>query len=123
MQLAVWPALQRGRDYSFAFVWAGVFVVGLAFSEPLPTFEVAPYLSFASVGPANAAPQPALLAELDAAPQALIFVRHEMGEPDDVFHRSMREQPWAHGRFAAPGNAVRRQVQVRTINPKTADEL
>jgi Bax protein len=28
-----------------------------------------------------------------------------------------------HGRFAAPGNAVRRQVQLRQISPRTADEL
>jgi Bax protein len=75
------------------------------------------------LGSANAAPQPSLIAELDGAPDGLVFVRHEMGEPDDVFHRSTREQAWSHGRFAAPGNAVRRQIQLRTINPKTADEL
>ncbi|TAJ29782.1 MAG: hypothetical protein EPO67_14960, partial [Reyranella sp.] len=34
-----------------------------------------------------------------------------------------RESTGSHGRFAAPGNAVRRQVQVRPISPKTADEL
>jgi Bax protein len=123
MQLAGWPALVRGRDYSFAFVWAGVLAAGLALVKPLPSFEVAPYLSFAPLATASAAPQPALLAELDAAPEALVFVRHEMGEPDDVLHRPSRDLAWAHGRFAAPGNAVRRQVQVRTISPKTADEL
>jgi Bax protein len=123
MQLTAWPALARGRDYSFAFAWAGVLGVGLALCESLPSFEIAPYLSFASEGPINDALRPALLAELDAAPEALVFVRHEMGEPDDVFHRPTRDLAWAHGRFAAPGNAVRRTAQVRTISPKTADEL
>lgn len=123
MQLAVWPALVRGRDYSFALVWGALLTIGLALREPLPSFDVAPYLSLTPFGSANAAPWPSLLADLDAAPRSLVFVRHEVGEPDDVFHRSTREQPWAHGRFAAPGNAVRRQVQVRTIAPRTADEL
>jgi Bax protein len=123
MQLAVWPALARARDYSFAFVWAGVFAAGLTLGGTLPSFEVARHLSFVPLATANATPQPSLLPELDAAPEALVFVRHEMGEPDDVFHRSAHDLAWAHGRFAAPGNAVRRQVQVRTISPKTADEL
>ena len=35
----------------------------------------------------------------------------------------MREQSLGHGRFAAPGNAIRRQVQLRQISPRTADEL
>ena len=34
-----------------------------------------------------------------------------------------RARRGGHGRFAAPGNAVRRQVQLRAINPRTADEL
>jgi Bax protein len=122
MQLAVWPALRSGRDYSFAIVWGGVLAGGLALSEPLPSFEVAPYLSFAPPVSA-AAPKLSALPELDAAAEALVFVRHEMSELEDTFHRSTREQAWAHGRFAAPGNAVRRQVQLRTINPRTADEL
>ncbi|MBV8187086.1 MAG: glucosaminidase domain-containing protein [Alphaproteobacteria bacterium] len=123
MQLAVWPAARRGRDYSFAIVWGAVLAGGLALSEPLPSFEVAPYLSFAPTAPAEAAPQASALPELYAAPEVLAFVRHEMSEPDDMVYRSPREQAWAHGRFAAPGNAVRRQVQLRTITPKTADEL
>ncbi len=60
---------------------------------------------------------------MDAEPAALMFVRHELSEPDDVAHRSTRDGSGAHGRFAAPGNAVRRQVQVRAISPRTADEL
>jgi Bax protein len=123
MQLAVWPALQAGRDYSFAIVWAGLVAGGWGLSQPLPSFEVAPYLSFGPVGSVAAAPQSLALPELDFVPDGLVFVRHELGEADDVFHRATHEQAWAHGRFAAPGNAVRRQVQLRSINPKTADEL
>ncbi len=50
-------------------------------------------------------------------------MRHEWSEPEDVSYRSTREGAGGHGRFAAPGNAVRRQVQVRAISPRTADEL
>jgi Bax protein len=37
--------------------------------------------------------------------------------------RVMRGVTGGHGRFAAPGNAVRRQVNVQPISPRTADEL
>ena len=60
---------------------------------------------------------------MDADPESLTFVRHDASEPDDIFHRPIRESFLGHGRFAAPGNAVRRQVQLRQINPRTADEL
>jgi Bax protein len=52
----------------------------------------------------------------------LTFVRHEI-EVEDTVPVSAREIAGGHGRFAAPGNAVRRQIQVKAINPKTADEL
>ena len=71
---------------------------------------------------AHEAEQPHFLV-LDAEPAALMFVRHEVSEPDDVVNRSARDGSGAHGRFAAPGNAVRRHVQVRAISPRTADEL
>jgi Bax protein len=60
---------------------------------------------------------------MDAQPAALTFVRHDVSEPDDGPHLATREPTLGHGRFAAPGNAVRRQVQFRPISPRTADEL
>src|SRR5260370_9861669 len=60
---------------------------------------------------------------LNLDPDSLTFVRHEASEPDDIFHRPLHEPSWGHGRFAAPGNAIRRQVQLRQISPRTADEL
>ena len=35
----------------------------------------------------------------------------------------MIDPSMGHGRFAAPGNALRRQVQLRAVSPRTADEL
>jgi Bax protein len=124
MQSSIWPAVERGRQYAFPAVWAAVFATGVGLSEPLPSLDVAPYLSFAPVGAASAAPleQPAFLV-MNAEPESLIFVHHDVSEPDDVFHRPMRESFLGHGRFAAPGNAIRRQVQLRPISPRTADEL
>ncbi len=124
MQCSIWPAVERGRQYAFPAVWAAVLATGVGLSEPLPSFDIAPYLSFKPIGSANAASpdQPEFLA-LDAQPEALTFLRHDTSEPDDTFHRSTREQSMGHGRFAAPGNAVRRQVQLRPISPRTADEL
>ena len=123
MNRSIWPAVDRGRQYAFPAVWAAVLATGVGLSEPLPSFDVAPYLSFKPIGSANAASpdQPAFLT-LDATPDALTFVRHD-AEPDDTFHPSTRDQWMGHGRFAAPGNAVRRQVQLRPISPRTADEL
>ena len=124
MQCSIWPAVERGRQYAFPAVWAAVFATGVGLSEPLPSFDVAPYLSFAPIGSANArSPDQAALHTMDAEPEALTFVRQEASEPDDIFHVSTREPSIGHGRFAAPGNAVRRQVQLRAISPRTADEL
>ena len=125
MNSSIWPAVERGRQYAFPAVWAAVFATGVGLGEPLPSIDVAPFLSFAPIGTASAASpdQPAFLA-MNAEPEALTFVRHDVSEPDDTFHRSTREASFpGHGRFAAPGNAIRRQVQLRRINPRTADEL
>ena len=114
MHCSIWPAVERGRQYAFPAVWAAVFATGVGLSEPLPSFDAAPYLSFAPIGSANArtADQPVMPA-LDAEPQALTFVHLEPTEPDDIFHLSSREPSIGHGRFAAPANAVRRQIQLR----------
>lgn len=124
MKLSVRPAVERGRRYAFPAAWAAMIATGVGLSEPLPTVDVAPYLSFAAIGTASAASpeQPAFLA-MDAQPAALTFVRHDTNETDDWPHFTAREITFGHGRFAAPGNAVRRQVQLRSISPRTADEL
>ena len=125
MKLLIRPAVERGRRYAFPAAWFAMVAAGVGFSEPLPNVDVAPYLSFSAIGVANAASpeQPAFLA-MDAEPVSLTFVRHEPIEPDDYWpHFTPRETTLGHGRFAAPGNAVRRQVQLRPISPRTADEL
>lgn len=124
MQSMLRPAIERGRNYAFPVAWAAVLATGVAFYQPLPSVDVTSYLSFMSVGSAyahEAESTPSFI--MDIEPAALTFVRHELGEPDDVAHRSTRDGAGGHGRFAAPGNAVRRQIQVRAISPRTADEL
>lgn len=123
MQLTLGPAIEQGRKYAFPAAWAVVLATGVFLFRPLPSADVAPYLAF-GVGSAQAREaDEASLFVPEAEPAALTFVRHEWSEPDDVAYRPMPESLGGHGRFAAPGNAVRRQVQVRAISPRTADEL
>lgn len=107
-------------------------VTGIGLGEPRPSFDIAPYLSFSPIGTANARSveaQTTVLPAMDPEPEALTFVRSESVDssesvdPDAIFLPSLREASLGHGRFAAPGNAVRRQVQLRAISPRTADEL
>src|SRR5437899_134863 len=121
MRFPIRSAVERGRKFAFPATWVAMLSVGVGFGEPLPSIDVTPHMSFAPIGAASAAmpPQSALLVP-DRVPESLVFVRHEPSEPDDIFHRSTRESSWGHGRFAAPGNALRRQVQLRAINPRTA---
>lgn len=122
MRLTLRPAIERGRNYAFPAAWAAVLATGVGFYKPLPSPDV-PYVSL-GVGSAYAQEaEPAPLQMVDLEPAAIMFVRHEVSEPDDVAYRSTHEGAGGHGRFAAPGNAVRRQVQVRAISPRTADEL
>ena len=123
MPLTLQPAIERGRKYAFPAAWAAVLATGVVLYKPLPPGDVASYLSF-GVGSAHAheADEAGTFVQ-EAEPVSLTFVRHEWSEPDDVAYRPTLESPGAHGRFAAPGNAVRRQVQVRAISPRTADEL
>ena len=124
MKSAIWPAVERGKQYAFPAVWVAVLATGVGLSEPLPSLDVAPYLSFAPLGAANAATlEPPEFLALNADPDSLTFVRHDVSEPDDIYQRYTREPFLGHGRFAAPGNALRRQVQLRAISPRTADEL
>jgi Bax protein len=111
-----------GRAFAFPAVWAAVFVAGVGAREPLPAVDASSFLSFnASAAPATAPTQSVFFA-LAAQPPSLTFVRHDV-EPDEAGQAGVREASGGHGRFAAPGNAVRRQVQLRAINPRTADEL
>ena len=123
MYCSIQPAIYRGRRYAFPVVWAAVFATGVGLSEPLPAFDAAPFLSFAPIGKAQASsPDETMLVALDAEPQALTFLPPPANDPDDV-HRSTIDPSMGHGRFAAPGNALRRQVQLRAVSPRTADEL
>jgi len=55
---------------------------------------------------------------------ALIFVQRDLLSLEEQNSHAARDfSGGGHGRFAAPGNAVRRQVQFKPINPRTADEL
>ena len=130
MQSSIWPAVDRGRRYAFPAVWVAVFAAGVGLNVPRPAVDVASYLSFASAtnGAAGAtSPEPAAFLAVDAQPAALTFVRHDISGdiswPDDRPHTPSRQTSLGHGRFAAPGNAVRRQVQLRLVSPRTADEL
>jgi Bax protein len=111
-------ACDRGRVFAFPAVWAAVFATGVGWRQPLPTVDASSFLSF-NAGAQAATPTQDVFFKLAAQPPSLTFVRHDV-EPDEA---GLREASGGHGRFAAPGNAVRRQVQLRAINPRTADEL
>jgi Bax protein len=117
MRLPVRPVIETARTYAFPIVWSAVLAAGIGLQRPLPEIDAGELLSFNVIPPAAAEPRPA------AAPDPMLtFVRHDI-EPEDVAPVSARDFAGGHGRFAAPGNAVRRQIQVKAINPKTADEL
>ena len=123
MYCSIRPAINRGRQYAFPVVWAAVFATGVGLSEPLPSLDAAPYLSFAPIGSAQASsPHEVTPVAMDAEPVALTFLPPPANEPDDI-HRSTFDPSMGHGRFAAPSNALRRQVQLRAVSPRTADEL
>jgi Bax protein len=120
MRLSVRPVLECGRQYAFPVVWTAVLATGVGLQRPLPDLDTSLLLSFNVVAPAAAEPLPSG-ASADSEPM-LTFVRHDI-EPDEAMPSSPRDFAGSHGRFAAPSNAVRRQIQVRAINPRTADEL
>ncbi|NQW52278.1 MAG: hypothetical protein HQ465_13675, partial [Rhodospirillales bacterium] len=97
MQLTLRPAIERGRNFAFPAAWAAVLATGVGFYKPLPSVDVTPYLSFVGVGSAYAQDaERTSYPVMDAEPAALIFVRHEMSEPDDVTHRSTRDGSGGH---------------------------
>jgi Bax protein len=120
MQLWVRPAIEAGRAYAFPIVWSAILAAGIGLQRPLPDVDTGRLLSFNVIPSAAAEPRTAVAAT--ALDPLLTFVRHDM-EQEEVTAVSARDFAGGHGRFAAPGNAVRRQIQVKAINPKTADEL
>lgn len=119
MHLSVRPVIEGGRLYAFPIVWTAVLALGIGLQRPLPEIDGSLLLSFNVIPPAAAQPLVALAAEPEPM---LSFVRHDI-EPEEAVAASPRDIPGGHGRFAAPGNAVRRQIQVKAINPRTSDEM
>lgn len=120
MRFLIRSALARGRKYAFPAAWMAVLATGVGFRQPLPSIDAGALLSFNPPGHSPAS-LPDFTSPMNADTAALIFVRHDL-EADEPSHFNVRDIAGGHGRFAAPGNAVRRQEQAR-INPKTADEL
>jgi Bax protein len=135
MRLLLGSALARGRRYAFPAAWVAVLATGVGLRQPLPIIDAGQFLSF---NPNDQLPVhlPDFISPMNADTAALIFVSNDIAvasidpevtkadlEADDLQSRfNVRDIAGGHGRFAAPGNAVRRQEQAR-INPKTADEL
>lgn len=118
MRLSVRSVLEGGRLYAFPMAWAAVLAGGVGLYQPFPEIDPSRLLAFNVIPPAAAEPRIALPAP--APDPVMSFVRFDV-EPEDAVASSA--STGSHGRFAAPGNAVRRQIQVKAINPKTADEL
>ena len=119
MQSIFRPLLDRGRLYAFPAVWVAVFAAGVGLRQPVSPVDITTFLSFNTQG--HSLETGTVVPPMRADTAALIFVRHDLLEPEQNSY-SARE-PGSHGRFAAPGNAVRRQAQLRKIYPRTADEL
>jgi len=122
MLLQIRPAIECGRKYAFPAVWLAVFATGVGWRLPGPAVEASSFLSFNTGSAQAATPTQSVFFALAAQPASLTFVRHDV-EPEEAIQTGAREASGGHGRFAAPGNDVRRQVQLRAINPRTADEL
>jgi Bax protein len=103
--------------YGFPVVWAAVFAAGIGLYQPLPSLD--PSLDAA----AFPSLKPPVYLAASPYPTTLTFVRHDLPTAEEIAVAGLRDVSGGHGRFAAPGNAVRRQVQLRPINPRTADEL
>jgi len=120
------PAFERGRQYAFPVAWAAIFAVGVGLTDPVRSIDVATGMAFAGIGSAQAHnadavasfARPDLEGRDDTQRVAL-----SMPSPEDHNELPPVTAGMGHGRFAAPGNAVRRQVRVKPINPRTADEL
>jgi Bax protein len=118
MRSFLWPAFERGRLYAFPAIWLGVLAAGLGLRAPVPALDATTFLSFNTRS--HSLDDRAAVPPMHADTAALIFVRHDLIDGED---QNPRDLGGSHGRFGAPGNAARRQAQLRTINPRTADEL
>ena len=107
------PAIEAGRTYAFPVVWSAVLVAGIGLQRPLPELNAGQLLAFNVIPPAAAESRPVVA--VSAPDPMLTFVRHEI-ELEEALPVSAREIAGGHGRFAAPGNAVRRQIQVRNVD-------
>ncbi|MBS0520781.1 MAG: glucosaminidase domain-containing protein [Proteobacteria bacterium] len=110
------------RHYAFPAVWLAVLATGLSLGHRMPDADATAMISTRVGAPADPAEPPPFLAR-SPFPAALTFVAPPPTELDQVAMVTNRDFTGAHGRFAAPGNAVRRQVRLRAVNPRTADEL
>jgi Bax protein len=107
MRLSVRSVLEGGRLYAFPMAWATVLAGGVGLYQPLPQIDASQLLAFNVIPPAAAEPRLAF-----AAPKpdpVMSFVHFDI-EPEDTLPSNA--VAGGHGRFAAPGNAVRRQIQV-----------
>ena len=111
------------RHYAFPAVWLAVFATGVSLRHPVPQADAMALLSSRIGPPADPGEPPSFLSNTPFATQ-LSFVVPTPPESEQLAQATFRDSfLGGHGRFAAPGNAVRRQVQLRSINPRTADEL
>jgi len=110
------------RHYAFPAVWLAVFATGVSLRHPVPQADAMALLSSRIGPPADPGEPPSFLSHTPF-PTQLSFVVPPPPEPEQVAQAGLHDFLGGHGRFAAPGNAVRRQVQLRPINPRTADEL
>jgi Bax protein len=109
------------RQYAFPAAWLALFTVGVSMTHPVPQADAMALLSAHIGPPADPGAPPTFLAQ-SPFPRQLTFVAPDPNETDPAQYAA-RDLPGAHGRFAAPGNAVRRQVHLRAVKARTADEL
>jgi Bax protein len=121
------PALGRGRLYAFPVAWAAVLIAGIGLREPVQAIDLSTQLTFTTDSDAPVALEtPQIFLAMESDPTLALVGSQELGEPErpaPVTSRDFVGFVGAHGRFAAPGNALRRQVELRPVNPRTADEL
>ncbi len=122
MRSLLLPVLDCGRLYAFPSIWLAVLAAGVGLRQPVPAVDITTFLSFNTYGH-SLDDRTSYIPPMHADTAALIFVRHDLLDQGEQGQYNSRDIGGGHGRFAAPGNAVHRQAQLRTINPRTADEL
>lgn len=110
------------RHYAFPAAWLAMLAAGVGLRQPAPPVDAAALISARVGAPTETSAAPVFLAQ-NAYPSSLTFIQNDLADSEGLTQVSSRDFGGAHGRFAAPVNAVRRQVQLRAINPRTADEL